>query len=176
MNKGREWISRSVAAQRLNVSASMVSRYCRQGAPSRPDKRVPWPEIRSWVEEHVIAERSGNFFHRVARREGAAGAIEGPRSCSHPGPGNDDPVLELLRPDRQTRFFQLLRALNLSERDAATALAAYGWMVNEHTADPENTPKSFHFDDWGLLAPGVNIDAIDEELWEVLKRSESDAA
>jgi hypothetical protein len=69
MNKETEWISRSEAGRRLKVTHTMIGKYAIQGAPTREDKRVPWPELQTWVKRNIAPSRSGSWLHRELKRQ-----------------------------------------------------------------------------------------------------------
>src|SRR5271157_1549811 len=84
------WITRMECARRLKVTSIVITRYCARGAPSREDKKVPWPAIKEWRDRNIVPERSGSWAHRQRVREEAgerAGQGAGQRTGQEGGQG-----------------------------------------------------------------------------------------
>ena len=141
-NEQNEVISKAELARRLNRSKPMITRYCRQGCPVRPDGLIDWFAARDWFASNVLSERSGSYSHDELVRAGKsamggkpagkpAAGTNGTKADRGPdpdhGPGETIASLQRkkLRVEIETRQLSLLR-----ERCLVVPLAA----VNAHFA------------------------------------------
>jgi hypothetical protein len=124
----QEWLTRAEFAKRVNVSASMVSRYVSLGLHSRADKRIECGAGLAWVAANVVPEHSGSWQARQRSKNPATGPVSA-TAADLPADATAGQLIERLFGAGMACLCELSSALGLNpaQRVAAVHIAA-SWL------------------------------------------------
>jgi hypothetical protein len=170
-----EWITRAEAGRRLGVSASMVSRYCRRGMPTRGDRRVPWPIAERWRKDNIDPQLSGSWLSRhlarnSANSNGTPSAGQMPRAMDFVEyRGYVTACCEIISPAERARFARFAQRLNCTPEQCVALSLWYSTQAvlalkSLHVSDVPGTPRwtDIGEPDWEVvLNCSVDMSAVD---------------